>query len=74
MSASAIKVEPYWNVNIKNISMSKEEFDIKVEPYWNVNIKNISMSKEEFDIKVEPYWNVNQLNSSCISSLVLPLK
>ena len=43
MSASATKVEPYWNVNIKNISMSKEEFDIKVEPYWNVNEKKANV-------------------------------
>ena len=33
----------YKEAEVKNISMSKEEFDIKVEPYWNVNEKKANV-------------------------------
>ena len=32
-----IKVEPYWNVNVKIDFLLYIATFIKVEPYWNVN-------------------------------------
>ena len=36
-STNKIKVEPYWNVNLKNELTALNKSLIKVEPYWNVN-------------------------------------
>ena len=33
-----IKIEPYWNVNSKNMLFFAQEPFIKIEPYWNVNM------------------------------------
>ena len=42
-----IKVEPYWNVNLKLPLLLNLYGCIKVEPYWNVNIwvKLLSLKK-----------------------------
>ena len=34
---NSIKVEPYWNVNLKQNEVQQHRKEIKVEPYWNVN-------------------------------------
>ena len=40
----AIKVEPYWNVNIYLVALSHFLQRIKVEPYWNVNVNNLTIA------------------------------
>ena len=38
-----IKVEPYWNVNLKTLVKVLNTKTIKVEPYWNVNTKLVEL-------------------------------
>ena len=53
-----IKVEPYWNVKLKNHTRQEHWRAIKVEPYWNVKMKYSALEILSENIKVEPYWNV----------------
>ncbi len=46
-STNKIKVEPYWNVNLKNELTALNKSLIKVEPYWNVNL-----GKEIYDMDI----------------------
>ena len=55
-----IKVEPYWNVNLKLPLLLNLYGCIKVEPYWNANGIISFFRLLLVSIKVEPYWNVNQ--------------
>ena len=61
-----IKVEPYWNVNVKVALYNLLNKTIKVEPYWNVNCHLGHRYTFTYNIKVEPYWNVNFDNFSLL--------
>ncbi len=45
-SVFLIRIEPQWNVNIENYSMTEKGKKIRIEPQWNVNIENYSMTEK----------------------------